>query len=174
LTEDVSRKNTKRETRNTKTGSGMEFIKKYKIVIAVVLPILILVLIRSFSTDHFKNDIKKWAEPSVVQTNTISLEKARSLNGKSLFINLGKEMPPLAGFADKVKNIPADSVLNRDNISSILNNDGPVMLYSSDPALSARIWMLISQMGRKNIYIITADSGNEVLKYKFRPDTILN
>ena len=68
----------------------MEFINRYKVVIAVVLPVLILVLIRSFGANHFKSDPKKWAEPSVMRTNIITPEQAGILSGNKLFINLHK------------------------------------------------------------------------------------
>jgi hypothetical protein len=152
----------------------MEFIKKYKLVIVVVLPILILVLIRSAGLNHFKNDAKKWAEPSIKQSNRITIEQAGSLKKKSLTINLDKDVVRIRELTGDVQNIPADSVLRKNHVSMILKHDGPVMLFSSDPGLSARIWMILSQMGCRNIYILTNSSDNEVFKYKFRPDTLSN
>jgi hypothetical protein len=64
--------------------------------------------------------------------------------------------------------------LNKNNFSLIGKHNGPVLLYSADPGLSARIWMLLSQMGRRNIYILTDSTDNEILKYKFRPDSLMN
>jgi len=152
----------------------MELIRNNKAGIAIVLAILILVLIRSSGLNHFKNDAKKWAEPSVKQSNRITLEQAGSLKGKNLIINLDKGTRPVAELPGDVQNIPADSVLIRSHVSVILKHDGPVMLFSSDPGLSARIWMILSQMGCRNIYILTNSSDNEVFKYKFRPDTLSN
>ncbi|MGD0757080.1 MAG: hypothetical protein ABR927_18695 [Bacteroidales bacterium] len=152
----------------------MELIRNNKAGIAIVLVILILVLIRSSGLNHFKNDAKKWAEPSVKQSNRITLEQAGSLKGKNLIINLDKGTRPVVELPGDVQNIPADSVLIRSHVSVILKHDGPVMLFSSDPGLSARIWMILSQMGCRNIYILTNSSDNEVFKYKFRPDTLSN
>jgi hypothetical protein len=152
----------------------MELIKKFRFVITVVLLILILVLIRSSGLNHFKNDAKKWAEPSVKQSNRITIEQAGSLKGKSLIINLDKDARLVVELPGDVQNIPADSVLIRSHVSMILKHDGQVMLFSSDPGLSARIWTILSQMGCRNIYILTNSSDNEVFKYKFRPDTLSN
>ena len=69
--------------------------------------------------------------------------------------------------------IAADSILSKNNLSIIRKHDGPVLLVSSETAVSARIWMVLSQMGYKNIYILTNDADSEVLKYKFRPDTLV-
>jgi hypothetical protein len=150
----------------------MKLIKKYWLVIAVLVPILILVLVRSMSLNHFKNNAKKWADPSVEKSNIITIKQVGSLNGKILIINLDEDTRSVTEFRGDVQNIPADSVLIRNHISVILKHDGPVMLFSSDSGLSARIWMLLSQMGRRNLYILTNTSDNEVFKYKFRPESI--
>jgi hypothetical protein len=150
----------------------MELIKNNKAVIVIVLVLMVLIFIRSSGLNHFKNDIKKWAEPSVLQSNTITIDKALSFTGKILIINLDKANHDI-DLAGDVQNIPADSVLRKEHVTTIIKHDGPVLLYSSDPGLSARIWMLLSQMGRNNIFILTNNAENEVLKYKFRPDTIL-
>ena len=150
----------------------MELIKKYRLVIIVVLPILILVLIRSSGLNHFKNDAKKWAEPSVKQSNIITIEQVVSPSGKNLIINIDKEVSQISKLTADVQNIQADSVLSKKHVSMIMSHDGPVLLFSSDPGLSAKIWMILSQLGCRNIYIFTNSADNEVLKYKFRPDTL--
>jgi hypothetical protein len=152
----------------------MELIKKYRLVIIVVLPIFILVLIRSSGLNHFKNDAKKWAEPSVKQSNIITIEQVVSPSGKNLIINIDKEVSQISKLTADVQNIQADSVLSKKHVSMIMSHDGPVLLFSSDPGLSAKIWMILSQLGCRNIYIFTNSADNEVLKYKFRPDTLLN
>ena len=153
----------------------MELLKKFKVVIVVVLIVLILVVIRSTSVFHFRNDAKKWAETSFRQANTINPEQTKLLKDKTLVINLDKNTKLSFEIAADIKNIPADSILSRMNIKTILNHaPGQVLLYSSDQGLSARVWMILSQLGCKNLFILTSESDNEVFKYKFRPDTMLN
>ena len=152
----------------------MDLIRKFRLVIAIVLPILILVLIRSFGVSHFKNDAKKWAEPSIDKSNIINIKKTGSLNGKVLMIYLDKDANHIIEISGDSRKIPPDSILNKNNFSLIGKHNGPVLLYSADPGLSARIWMLLSQMGRRNIYILTDSTDNEILKYKFRPDSLMN
>jgi rhodanese-related sulfurtransferase len=123
---------------------------------------------------HFKNDAKKWAEPSIDKSNIINIKKTGSLNGKVLMIYLDKDANHIIETSGDSRNIPPDSILNKNNFSLIGKHNGPVLLYSADPGLSARIWMLLSQMGRRNIYILTDSTDNEILKYKFRPDSLMN
>jgi hypothetical protein len=150
----------------------MDLIKKHKVVIAIVIIILILVCIRSLDENHFKNDAKRWAEPSVTRSNIINIEQAGALSGKKIFINLDKDVSGIREITNDAQNIPADSVLIEKYLKIIRKHDGPVLLYSSESTVSARIWMVLSQMAIKNIYILTNIEDNEVLKYKFRPDTL--
>ena len=150
----------------------MEFLKKIKVVIVIVLIILVLVLIRSTGIYHFKNDAKKWAEASVKQSNRLTIDQVDSLKGNYLIINLDKDGSTISELTGHVKNIPADSVLNKNHITLIMKHESPVLLFSSEAGLSARIWMILSQMGCRNIYILTKNADNEVFKYKFRPDSL--
>jgi hypothetical protein len=151
----------------------MNLVYKYKVVIAVVLPILILVLIRTFGDNQFKRDAKRWAEPSVIQSNIIIGDKIDTLSGEKLIISLDKEKNEISGMEREVLLIPADSMLFKNNLTTIRKHNGPVLLFSTDMAVSARIWMVLSQMGYKNIYILSNDINNEILKNKFRPDTLV-
>jgi hypothetical protein len=150
----------------------MEFIKKYRVVILIVSIILVLVIIRSSGLNHFKNDAKKWAGPSLQQSNTIAIEQSGTLQGQKLIINLDKNTSLAAGIINEAHNIPPDSLLTKKYRNTILKHKGPVLLYSTEPGISARVWMILSQMGNKNIYILTDNTDNEVLKYNFRPDSL--
>ncbi|MEI6050277.1 MAG: hypothetical protein WCS03_15345 [Bacteroidota bacterium] len=149
-----------------------DFLKKYKLVIAVVLPILILVLFRSLSGNYFKNDAKRWAEPSVSRLNIITGEQSGNLSGNRLLINLDKKVGEFNEISKDAQIIPAESILIKKYLNIIRKHKGPVLLYSSETGVSARIWMILSQMGYKNIYILSNDADNEVFKNKFRPDTL--
>ena len=151
-----------------------ELLKNYKVVLLVVVPILILVLIRSLSTNHFKTDAKKWAEPSVLQSNIITTEKYGSLSGNILIIHLDEKKIANTGIKGNEIEIVPDAILQSENLKKIKKNDGPVLLFSADPAISSRIWMVLSQLGCKNIFILTKEADNEVLKYKFRTDSIIS
>src|ERR1035437_1459464 len=149
----------------------MELIKKYKFVIAIVLPVMILVLIRSFGSSHFKSDAKKWSESSVTQSNLITEKEIGTLHGEVLLIDLGRERTEINMLSKNKLYIRPDSILSKEYINTIKNHEGPILLYSTEPSISARIWMVLSQLGYKNIFILTNSADNEVLKYKFLPDT---
>ena len=150
----------------------MELIRKYGILIIIVLSIVVLVVIRQFGGNHFKVNAKKWAEPSMSQSNIIAADQYQSLPGDKLIINLDQENFRHIDNKLKVINVPADSILLKKNIRSIKNHHGPVLIFSSEPDVSSRVWMVLSQMGISRLYIIATEKDNELIKYKFRPDTI--
>jgi hypothetical protein len=150
----------------------MKFLKENKTVIAIIVIILILVIARSVGVNHFRSDAKRWAEPSIVRSNTVTSEQVINLKGSIMTINLDNKMIPGEMITGDLRNIPPDSILSKKIIKSILRHKGPVLIYSSKPSLSARIWMVLSQIGCKEIYILTNGTGNEIPEYKFRSDSI--
>jgi len=150
----------------------MILINKYKVIIAISGVIIILVCIRSFNIDHFKNNAKSLAGPSFNHSIIIS-EKQIGIIGKNiLFVYLDKVDIPIKDLHNEVITIKPDSILNKENLRKIIKHKGSVLIISSDPAVSARIWMILSQMGRHDVFILTDHPDNEVFKNKFRPDTL--
>jgi hypothetical protein len=150
----------------------MDFIKNNIALIAIVLVVLILVMVRSLGTDYFKTDAIKRAEPSLSKTNIKSLSQIDSLAGDKLIINLDTVNEELVKPGIRVLDISPASILDKNNIKSIKKHKGPVLLFSNEPEVSIRLWMLLSQLGYSNLYVLTTESDNEVLKYKFQPDTL--
>lgn len=149
----------------------MGALKKYYLLIAVILIIIVLVFIRSFVSLHFDPEAKKWYASSATRANIITESEAQYLPGTKLIISFDKPgIFPDHKYAKTIY-ISADNILERKNIEAIRSNEGPVLLTSSAIPVAARTWMLLSQLGLKNIYILTNDTENEVPKYKFRPDT---
>jgi len=148
----------------------IELIKKNKAVIIITGLLLVLILLRATGMNHFRNDLKKWAIPSLNQSNLVTTDQLIKLPAP-MIIRLDNSLNPNE-FPGEIYNMPADSVLSKDHITKILKYEGTVAIYSSDPGLSPRIWMLLSQMGRENLYILTENAENEVLKFKFQADSI--
>jgi len=149
----------------------MDFIKKYKAILLIVIPVIILVIFRATGTDHFSTDAQKLAEPSFSRSNIIIPGKVSQLSGEKLIINLGKDVIKHNFEGATVKDISPDSILTKEYIGIIRKHEGPVFLYSSDNSISVRLWMLLSQMGIKNLYVVSENPDPESLKYEFRPDT---
>ena len=137
----------------------MKFIKQYWLVLSLFLLAVILVLIRTFSQNNFRYDAVKWAEPSAIGSNILTEDQIATLSGEILLINLGNEASVDRQFQDNTMNINPESILEKSNLNRIRKNSGPVILYSGDNSVSARVWMVLSEMGMKNIYILPSDNS---------------
>ncbi|MBN1790196.1 MAG: hypothetical protein JW830_06855 [Bacteroidales bacterium] len=146
-------------------------MKKYFIVLAVILPLLVLVIIKSLTWDHFRNDAIKWAESSFHESNILTTQQLNESDGQALIIELD-DRTETAGTKGEVIYIPADKLLDKDYQKKLRAAGGSIVLVSDDPALSARMWMILSQLGYKKLYILNDSTDNEALKYKFQPDTV--
>jgi hypothetical protein len=149
----------------------MNIIKKFRLLIAIVLPLLILLVIRTCSTGIFKYDAKKWAAPSFTSSNIVGISEMDKLPGEKLIIYLDNNFEKTDRNAAAGIKILPDSILSSKYLHLIRDHKGPVLISSSDPALSARIWMVISQTGFRNLYILSGTNDNELLNNEFRPDT---
>jgi hypothetical protein len=134
----------------------MKFIKQYWLVLSLFLLAVILVLIRTFSQKNFRYDAVKWAEPSAIGSNILTEDQIATLSGEILLISLGNEAAIDRQFQNNTMNINPESILEKTNLMRIRKNNGPVILYSGDNSVSARVWMVLSEMGMKNIYILPA------------------
>jgi hypothetical protein len=148
----------------------MNTFKKYRVVIFVLVPIILLVLIRLYSPGHFKPDAKSRAELSFSGENLITIKKLEEKNEKFLIINLGDKSIQFEK-ADNILTVTPDSILKKEIINRIRKHKGSIAISSPDISISSGIWMILSQMGIDNLYILTSDDSAEELKYKFRPDS---
>jgi hypothetical protein len=146
-------------------------LKKYGLIIAVVATAILLVILRSAGTDRFKQGAGKLAIPSINMSNIVTPESIKTLKGNILVIGLDDPKQNITELVNKEISIKPESLLLKENLSLIRKNKGPVLLLSADRSIAARVWMVLNQMGIENIFIFADTSDDEVLKYKFRPDT---
>jgi rhodanese-related sulfurtransferase len=132
----------------------MKFIKQYRLVILIFSLVILLILLRSFNHNIFRYDAVKWAEQSVLRSNILTEAQAGSIKGDKLFIALGNEVTVSKQFLDITLRIDPESILKKGNLAILRRNKGPVILVCDQSTVSAKVWMVLSEMGLKNIYII--------------------
>jgi len=136
----------------------MKFLKQYWPVLTIFLILVPLVLSRTFSQNNFRYDAVKWAEPSTLGSNILTLDKLPTLKGDILFINLGDKTEVSEQLKDNTLIINPELILEKKILNKIRKNRGPVILFSEDNSVSARVWMIISEMGIENVYILPDDN----------------
>ncbi len=133
----------------------MKFLKKYRIILALFTLILILVLLRTVSPGNFKYDAVKWAEPSVTGSNIINEAQIEAMPGKKLLVCLGTEPVSGSRVGDITVKMDPGSVLDKTYLRQIRKNKGPVILFSEDISVAAKVWMILSETGIKDLYILS-------------------
>ena len=149
----------------------MKHLRPYLPVILIVIPLIVLVLVRAYTPGVFKPDANKLAGASFNGANLLNKEQVAALAGKPLIVKLIKENAIPGNPVSDTLYVAADRLLDRGNLKTIHTFHGPVLLVSDDPAISAKAWMILSQMGYRDLFVLVKKDSSEVLKYKFRPDT---
>jgi hypothetical protein len=145
-------------------------MKRFLIVLIIVLPLLALAMVKTLKAGHFRNNALKWASPSLDKTNLVIPGQWQRLKQPVLFVNLDRNTDTLRNSLQMTQ-IDPENLLAHENLKKLRAQKGSIVLVSEDPALSSRVWMLLSQMGYSNLFVLTDSTDNEVFKYKFRPDT---
>ncbi|MFN2314498.1 MAG: hypothetical protein ABR531_08565 [Bacteroidales bacterium] len=138
----------------------MKFLKQNWLIITILALVIALVLIRSFSRDSFRYDAVRWAASSADGSNLISTDQMVQAGEQVLLISLGTTAEVPAQVEDRSVMIPPGLILEKENMRMIRRNKGPVILWSDDASVSARVWMVLSEMGIKDLYILS-DKGAE-------------
>lgn len=132
----------------------MRFFKQYRFALIIFLVLVALVLLRSFNRTGFRYDAARWAESSVDGSNLLTVDQLSALTGEIMFLNLGNEAAMPDEIQVKAMKMNAGSITDKENLRLIRKHRGPVVLFSDDASVPARVWMILSEMGMKNVYIL--------------------
>jgi hypothetical protein len=138
----------------------MKLLKQYRFALIIFLVIISLVLLRSFSRAGFRYDAARWVEASVDGSNLITLDQLSALKGEIMLLNLGSEAGLPDELIEKAVKMSPESVTVKENLKQIRNHKGPVILYSENGSVSARVWIILSEMGMRNVFILS-DTGSD-------------
>lgn len=147
-------------------------IKKFLPVIITSAIIVTLVLLRSFSSNRFNPEPVMLKEEELILSAFLTIEQANELKGDVVILVPDSASAISLSINALLLKIPPEEITARENTRKILQKDVTVLIYSDDPSLSSRLWMIIKQMGCRNLFILSEGSSGEHFKYKFRPDTL--
>lgn len=149
----------------------MNLLKKFKIILLVIVVLLILIVIRISDQNVFKEPVKTAVEGTQNNSNLITPNKFRKLTTSYLVIELGSESKhDSLQFLHSIK-IPFERLLDEENREILNKTEGTLILYSDEIALASKAWIILNQLGYKDMLILTSVENPEELKYKFQPDT---
>jgi len=136
----------------------MKLLKRNWLILTIMFLVVAMVLIRSFTQNSFRYDAVRWAAMSADGSNMISPDQIALAGEGVLLISLGNMSEVPAQFKEQAVMIAPEEILAKEKLKLIRKNRGPVILSSDDPSVSARVWMVLSEMGIKNLYILS-DQG---------------
>ncbi len=138
----------------------MKLLKRNWLILIIMVLVAAMVLVRSVRQNSFRYDAVRWAAASADGSNLISPDQIALAGEQVLLISLGNTSEVPAQFKEQAVMISPGSILERENMKLIRKNRGPVILSSDDPSVSARVWMVLSEMGIKNLFVLS-DQGAE-------------
>jgi len=143
----------------------MKKIKELAFVIAVLLVVAALVFARVTNKNRFSAGTENITEtlkitPVFVQPDGLQLNDY-------LVVELG-ENPGGEKIQSSIK--VAFERLTDKNFRKQLETAGKKILLTGDEMQTAKAWVILNQLGIKNVFVLTNDENPEVLKYKFQPD----
>jgi hypothetical protein len=98
-------------------------------------------------------------------------EQLHQLKSPWLVVNIGNSDLPDSLHLENTISIPFRNLLDDANRKILNEVKGDLILYSADVATASKAWIILNQLGFKNVKILAAKEIPEKLKYKFQPDT---
>lgn len=130
-------------------------MKRHWLILTIMILVAAMVLVRSVRQNSFRYDAVRWAAASADGSNLISPDQIALAGEQVLLISLGNMTEVPAQFKEQTVMISPGEILGKEKLKLIRKNRGPVILSSDDPSVSARVWMVISEMGIKNLFILS-------------------
>ena len=150
----------------------MNHIRQIVLILLLILPLALLVLVRTKSPHYFKHNAAMLGEASFSHSNTMTIDQIKAISSNYLVVSLDNDVSVPEGIPGHTVTIPYGALLDKTSLRKIRSHEGPTLLYSEDAALAAKAWMLLAQMGFKNLFILTGRENNEAPKHSFRPDSV--
>jgi len=149
----------------------MTLLKDLKLVILVVAALLTLVIIRYTNQNVFKERVATAVEITQRNGNLITLHQLKMLQTPYLVIDLTSKSGNDSTIFKHALPIQLENLLDEVNRKAMDEARGAVILFSEDEATVSKAWIILNQLGYKNLLVLSNEVNPEVLKYKFQPDT---
>lgn len=149
----------------------MNKLKNLKFIILALAILLILVIVRNSDRNIFRSDVKTAIDVLQNHSNLLSSEQLQQLKSPWLVVNIGDSDLPDSLHIENSIRIPFANLLDDVNRKILKEVKGDLVLYSADVATASKAWIILNQLGFKNVKILAIKEIPEKLKYKFQPDT---
>jgi rhodanese-related sulfurtransferase len=150
---------------------NISIFRKYRIAIAGSIILLLIIIIRVSGWNRFTITADDLIKVSPGKNNIVLLTDNKQ---NMPVVDIRNSENYIAGHSEGAINIPIHNLLSAESRKILKKNKSGIILYSDDMAMLIRAWSLLDQMGYRNVFIAANGfEGDEILKYKFRPDSLI-
>jgi hypothetical protein len=149
----------------------MNQIKSFKTVILVWVVLLVLVIFRYSDQNVFRSNPKQVMENVLNHQSLIKPNEISKLTNPYLIIELDNEPRNNTGTAGHSIKMPFEKIMERSNRKVLDETPAILILSSDDIATATKAYVILDQLGYKNVKILSTETDPEAPTYKFVPDT---
>ncbi|HPT30594.1 MAG TPA: hypothetical protein PLW67_02085 [Prolixibacteraceae bacterium] len=152
----------------------MKTLGKYKIVLLIAGIFLVLMIIRTAGTCSWKGKAGQTGEAIAAGTCYVDLNKLKSPGESSHLLRIGNSGPDSLL---KLLNLPETRLAFADlkpgkKLKELKSLGSRMVIVGTSREEGIKAWVILHQLGVKNLFILSLPDGyDEVLKYRFRPDS---
>jgi len=151
-----------------KEGRQMGKIKSLKIVLLVLLVVIVFVIVKSNGKNSFKQDAQNAIETVVSNNFSVSISELKTMEKDVLVVDLNESGKSQF---DNSLQIPFEKLLDKSNLKKLKETENKILLVSNDISKAEKAWVILNQLGLKNVFVLSDEVTPEIFKYKFQPDT---
>jgi len=146
----------------------MNRLKNFSIVLLVLLVVMIFVIVRTTGKNRFKQDAQNAVEAVVANNFTVSVSELKNTESQYLIVDLNESGKTRF---DNSLQIPFEKLLDESSLQKLKGTENKILLVSEDDSKAEKAWVILNQLGFKNVFVLSSKENPEVLKYEFQPDT---
>jgi hypothetical protein len=153
----------------------MKILENFKYILFLSAIILILMIIKVCQNNNWPGDAGKAADIVALRNNYITLENLNKIKGPVTLIRMGLPVPGNRLSSFPGVNVSWEGMLEKQFLRKIKQTDHTCVIVSGSHTDGMKAWVLLNQMGVKDLYILDQEEmNNELLKYQFQPDTTIS
>jgi biopolymer transport protein ExbD len=147
----------------------MEQFKNIKFVLLILFVVLILVIVRTSGKNHFRQGAQNAVETVASKNFSISETEFKTTEKDYLVVDLNESGK--IQFENSLK-ISFEKLLEESSLQKFKETENKILLFSGDDSKAEKAWVILNQLGFKNVYVLSTEENTEVLKYEFQRDTL--
>lgn len=152
----------------------MEKLKNLKWIILIVLLIAALVIVRMTNSSGFKGDAREVVATISAGDFLISANKYNQNKEEYQVVTLTQpESLDTVQFKNAIK-ISFERLLEESVIQKLKETQIKILLVSVNNSQTSKAFVILNQMGFKNVFVLSNEENPEVLKYQFQPGIVSN